>query len=551
MRVALNDVAIRLTSMVDDLSQGRARPAERHLAAAQAEASKAQRNTTGPVWWVAAWLPGVGDDVTAVRTVASVADDLTEDTLPPLVEESADFGTQALQPVDGRFDLERIAAADPVLTTGAAEIADADDRVRGLDTSGLVGPLEGPIGDVQEKLSAAAAASDTAATAAQLLPGMLGGEEKRTYLLLFQNNAEIRAQGGMPGAVAIVEAQDGVVEMVRQGAPRTIGTFPEPFIKLTGEEKELFTARAAIYPQDTNFIPDFARSSDMISRMWERRQPESIDGVISVDPVALSYMLRGTGPVALSNGEDLTDDNADEYLMRDVYLNEPDDEVQNAIFADAAKRVFEALTSGSNNPTGLLSGLGQAASERRLMLWSDRAEEEERIAGTAIAGLLPTETQARPEVGVYLNDSAADKLSFYLDYRVDVKARSCSAERQTLDVRVTMTSTVPKGVTLPPSVVGPPTNPTRPGELLNSIYLYAPAGGYIDSALLDGQEPALSEYSYRGREVGAITVGLQRGQTRTIDYTIRTGMGETGDPHLITTPGALGSGAGKVSASAC
>lgn len=551
VRVALNDVAIRMTSMVDDLSQGRAKQAERHLAAAQEEASKAQRNTTGPVWWIASRMPWMGDDVTAVRTVASVADDLTEDTLPPLVEEGADFGPQALQPVDGRFDLERIAAAAPVFTAGAIEIASADDRVRDLDTGGLVGPLQGPVGDVQKKLSTAAAASETAATAAQLLPGMLGGEGKRTYLLLFQNNAEIRAQGGMPGAVAIVEAEDGIVEMVRQGAPRTIGNFPEPFIKLTAEEKALFTTRAAIYPQDTTFIPDFARSSDMISRMWERTQPESIDGVISVDPVALSYMLRGTGPVALGNGKELTTSNADEYLMRDVYLTEPDGEVQNAIFADAARRVFDALTSGSNDPKALLAGLGQATSERRLMLWSDRADEEGRIEGTAIAGLLPTEPQARPEVGVYLNDAAADKLSYYLDYKVDVQARSCSAERQTLDVKVTMTSTVPKGVTLPRSVVGPPDNPTRPGELLNSIYLYAPADGYIDSALLDGQEAAVADYAYRGRDVGAVTVGLQRGQTRTLDYTIRTGMGETGDPHLITTPAAVGSGLGKVSASAC
>ena len=356
----------------------------------------------------------------------------------------------------------------------------------------------------------------------------------------------------MPGAVAIVEAQGGVVEMVRQGAPRTIGTFPEPFIKLTREEKALFTPRAAVYPQDTTFIPDFARSSDIISRMWERRQPETIDGVISLDPVALSYLLRGTGPVTLGNGQQLTAGNADEYLMRDVYLNVAEDDVQNEIFADAAKRVFDALTRGNaNDPQALLAGLGQAASERRLMLWSNRDEEEERIAGTAIAGLLPSEPQSRPEVGVYLNDSAADKLSYYLDYEVDVKARSCSAERQTLDVTVTMTSTVPEGVTLPRSVVGPPTNPTRPGEMLNSIYLYAPADGYIDSALLDGQEPALAEYTYRGREVGALTVDLQRGQTRVIDYTIRTGMGETGDPHLITTPGALGNGVGKVSASAC
>lgn len=185
------------------------------------------------------------------------------------------------------------------------------------------------------------------------------------------------------------------------------------------------------------------------------------------------------------------------------------------------------------------------------MIWSEREAEQEQIGDTPIAGLLPSDPGPRPDVGVYLNDAAADKLSYYLDYEVDVEATSCTADRQTLNVTVRMKSTVPKGAPLTPSVVGPPTNPTRPGQMLNSMYLYAPVGGYIDSASVDGQEQPVSEYSYRGRDVGALSLYLDRGQERVVTYRIRTGAGETGDPRLITTPAALGSGTGYVSRSAC
>jgi hypothetical protein len=551
VRMALNDVAMRMTSMVDALSAGKANAADRHLAAARDEASKARRHTTGPVWLLAGQMPWIGDDVTAVRTVAAVADDLATETLPDLIAEGVAFGPQALQPKNGKFDLERIAQAEPVLTQGAGELADANRRVRDLDTSGLVPQLKTPVTDVKDKLAQAVSASSHAATAAGLMPEMLGAEGKRTYLFLFQNNAEIRAQGGMPGAVAIVTADKGRIEMVRQGAPRDIGRFDSPVVKLTGEERQLFTTRAAIYSQDTVFIPDFARSSEIVSRMWEETNPEQIDGVLSFDPVALSYILRGTGPIELANGKQLEAETADEYLMRDIYLEERDLEKQNEIFADAARRVFDVATQGGGDPQGLLSGLAQSASERRLMIWSEREAEQEQIADTAIAGLLPTDPGPRPDVGFYINDAAADKLSYYLDYEVDVQASSCTADRQTLDVTVTMRSTVPEGATLPPSVAGPPTNPTRPGQMLNSMYLYAPVGGYIDNATVDGQEQPVSEYSYRGRDVGALSLYLDRGEKRVVTYRIRTGAGETGDPRLITTPAALGPGTGYVSRSAC
>ena len=68
---------------------------------------------------------------------------------------------------------------------------------------------------------------------------MLGGEGERRYLVAFQNNAEVRATGGMPGSLVTLTARDGRLEMGRSLTPDAFegnGRIGEP----TAAELELF-----------------------------------------------------------------------------------------------------------------------------------------------------------------------------------------------------------------------------------------------------------------------------------------------------------------------
>ena len=65
--------------------------------------------------------------------------------------------------------------------------------------------------------------------------------------------------------------------------------------------------------------------------------------------MALSYLLRATGPVTLTDGSRLTGDNAVDFLLSDVYERLQDPLQQNAYFAGAAMAVFTKLVSGSGD----------------------------------------------------------------------------------------------------------------------------------------------------------------------------------------------------------
>ena len=113
------------------------------------------------------------------------------------------------------------------------------------------------------------------------------------------------------------------------------------------------------------FNPDFPRDGELFAAFWENSGRPPIDGVVSVDPVALSYLLDYTGPITVGNGEELTSDNAVEVLLRDSY-EELDYKEQDKFFAQAARKIFNTVIRANGSPADLVTALGQGIDERRV-----------------------------------------------------------------------------------------------------------------------------------------------------------------------------------------
>src|SRR4028118_1271700 len=96
---------------------------------------------------------------------------------------------------------------------------------RCLGRGGVVGGLAGPVRELEAKLLDVTSVTDRASKAAELLPPMLGAGGKRTYLVLFQNTAEIRATGGIPGSVATLTADKGALSLKSEGTASVLGTY--------------------------------------------------------------------------------------------------------------------------------------------------------------------------------------------------------------------------------------------------------------------------------------------------------------------------------------
>ncbi|WP_433612796.1 DUF4012 domain-containing protein [Dactylosporangium sp. CA-139114] len=530
----------RAATLVGDLEAqlraGDLAAARRTTADLQRQTGAARADAHGPSWWLGSRLPVAGDDLTAVGAVADAIDALAREVLPPLLD-AADGMSAAMDGDATR--LKSVAGTAPRIAEAAVVARAARHRLAGLDRDGLDARVRTALHQVDAGLDRVVPMLDPAAQAAKLLPALLGADGPRTYLVLFQNLAEARATGGMPGAFAVVQTDHGRISLVEQGtAAKTLRDFDAPVLPLDPDQEDLFTNRLGTYPADVNLTPDFPTAAALIREMYRRRSGRAVDGVLATDPVALAYLLGATGPVNLPGGAQLTGATAVRQLLSDVYLKiaaEPD---QDAFFAGAAKAVLDKLMAGVPMSRSVVQALTRATDERRLLAWSAHPEEQAEIARTPFAGTLPADDGEHPTVGVFLNDGTGAKLGYYLTHSVTLEAGRCLDDgTRPLRLTVELGSTAP-GSGLPRSVLG--LGLAGEGVLRTNVLVYAPSGGSPIAAKQDGAEVDFGTGYEKGREVAVLAVDLAPGAKSTLVVDLVSGpTGTKGavEPRLITTPG--------------
>ncbi|MGX1701058.1 DUF4012 domain-containing protein [Microbacterium sp. NPDC055357] len=487
---------------------------------------QARSLTSDPVWTLAEGLPWVGPQLTAVSAVSRAVDETASTALAPLVDVAAAFSLDTIRPVEGRIDIEGFVQVQRASTAASERMTRAAASVRELDRTGLLAPLREAIDDVGGLLDEASALAGAISRTTTLLPAMLGADGPRDYLVLFQNNAEWRSLGGIPGAMALVHTQDGALELSAQDSAGSFPRYDEPVLPLDAEVAALFGDRPGRWMQNVTQVPDFGVSAALAREMWQRQHGHAVDGVVSVDPVALSYLLEATGPVVLASGDILDAENAVSFLLNDVYLRFPSPSAQDEYFADAAAAVFAAVAGGAAEPRALVEALARGAAERRILLWSAHEAEQALIAETTLAGGLPPTARDAARFGVYLNDATASKMDYYLVADTSVEWASCASgpAGYSGDARLTvmLTNTAPADAgSLPIYITGGAGLDLAPGTARTLVYAYLPRGFELVGAKLSAGG-GFGGGMHDGRRVVSFTVDLAPGESTTATVTARS-----------------------------
>ncbi|MFJ6194508.1 DUF4012 domain-containing protein [Micromonospora sp. NPDC092111] len=504
--------------------------AQRTLAALQEQAGAARAATGDPGWWLGQQAPYAGDDLAAVRRIAVAIDDLARRAFPALLQ--TDLAT--LVPHQGRLDLARLRAASAALTAADAAVRESRANLDAVPTEDLVSQIRTALAGLRAEIDRLASLTGAADRGARVLPTLLGADGPRSYLLVSQNLAELRATGGMFGAYAVIRADGGRIRMQKQGTSAEFGRFT-PALRLDDEVRRIYTDLPGTYPADVNLTPNFPTAAGLYREMYRRHSGSTVDGVLAVDPVVLSYLLRATGPVSVPGDTTLVSDQVVRALLSDAY-QQRDGTGQDAFFAASAAAVFDAFLTKKVDPRALLSAFDRSITERRILFWSARPEEQRTFGDSRLAGALP-EQETAPTVGVFLNDGSGAKLGYYLRPTATVTVGDCADDgRRQLRLRFTLHSTAPaSGLT--DSVLGL-AKAGDPYTARTLVALYSPAGGAVLGARLDGRATALGSGMERRRQVAVATVEVAPGATRTLDVDLLTGRNTAGAPELWHTPTA-------------
>lgn len=127
----------------------------------------------------------------------------------------------------------------------------------------------------------------------KVLPSLLGESEQKKYLLIFQNDKELRPTGGFITAYSILTVDKGVLKVERSddiynldnsisGKPRA----PEPILK--------YLPRVPVLNlRDSNLSPDYIESMKQFEALYNRAgQSVPIDGIVAIDTYVLVDTIR-------------------------------------------------------------------------------------------------------------------------------------------------------------------------------------------------------------------------------------------------------------------
>ncbi|MFP7834838.1 DUF4012 domain-containing protein [Marisediminicola sp. LYQ134] len=477
--------------------------------------------TSDPIWRGFELLPWLGPNLTAVREIAGVVDDVSRDAIAPLIDVAGRIDVEDFKPTDGAVDVQPLIEARPAVAEANAALQAAQTRVESIDSSATIGAVTGATSELRGVVAEAAETIDVLDRAVQLLPAVLGAEGPRNYLLLFANSAETRTTGGNPGALALLATDNGRIQLAQQASSSDFPTYPDPVLPLPTETLGLYGDATGRFMQSVNLTPYFPLTGQLAQEMWRLEFGTEVEGVISIDPVTLSYLLTATGPVTLPTGDVLTSENVVQTLLVDAYARYPAPADQDAFFAGAAATVFNTVASGDFDPAALVTALGQAGDERRIYIWSSNEAEQDVLSGSTLQGTLPVSTDDTLRFGAYLNDGTGSKMGAYLDVALAEGQATCRAdERPVHRVQMTLTNTAPAdaATSLPSYVTGGGVYGVAPGNNRTVVSVYAPPDMENNGFARDGETIPYQPAINMGYPVSLIPVELAPGESTVLQF---------------------------------
>jgi hypothetical protein len=184
--------------------------------------------------------------------------------------------------------------------------------------------LSPDIGRQVQRLSSALPVLQSGFDLLDRAPSLLGFERPKTYIILLQNDDELRPTGGFISAVARVTLDQGAIVdldvrdsyQVDDYTHKPYGLPPRPLLEFMGSELWLF--------RDSNWSPDFPTSARQASELYTYGQGVPVDGVIGLNQRAVREIVGALDPIEVEPGRPPVDaSNLIEY-MRESWDVPPD-----------------------------------------------------------------------------------------------------------------------------------------------------------------------------------------------------------------------------------
>ncbi len=346
-----------------------------------------------PLFHNMGFLPRMGGTLAAAPELLTAGSELTA-----LGSQALDALGPALRAQDnpGSLDglLAAVAMAAPDLAALSDEAETAAETLAGIPADQLPPNLGGKLSKAQMLAPALAGGLEMASG----IPTLLGFDRPATYLLLVQNNQELRATGGFITAVGTLALD--------QGRPTDLNIKDsyqfynkESQYSWAPEPMQRYMNIDLLLLRDANWSPDFPRTAQLARAIYAQDVDQTIDGVVSADLRAAELLFEALGPLTVPGADEpITAANIMEQLKR--FFEKPVDSgaslgseisgewwLQRKDFMPAlAAAALARLSSGQVDYSALVEKSLQSLNEGAIQIWVDDDEVAAQLAKTGWDG---------------------------------------------------------------------------------------------------------------------------------------------------------------------
>ena len=242
----------------------------------------------------------------------------------------------------------------------------------------------------------------------------LGSNSYKRYLVVFQNNSEMRATGGFIGSYALVDLVNGEIKNIEVPAGGSYDTEAGLRERIIAP-KPLHLVNPLWHFWDANWFPDWPTSAKKLMWFYEKSGGPTVDGVISLTPTALEGLLKVIGSVDMTEkyGVTITSENfrettrniidesnkkfisstasstlsvaekpssAEAMAGRPSYAKASEGKPK-TIIGDLTKKIIDEFSSRLNreNFIGLIGALEKSLDEKHILFYFNDSELQDRI----------------------------------------------------------------------------------------------------------------------------------------------------------------------------
>lgn len=346
---------------------------------------------------------------------------------------------------------------------------------------------------------------DTVVTLANALLDTDG--EERVYMVLFQNNMELRPGGGFIGSFGIVRIRDGAVtDFAVHDTGNFDGRIPDTVDPPYPMRDTLRINSWKL--RDSNYAPDFPENAHWAEKFYHMGQGgESFDGIVAITTNVLTSFLEVTGPVQISGypGE-YGAENAIldlEYQVEQGYRDQNIDfgerkSMMNLLGDEILNRV-KALPLGKKYE--LFKVVLDDLHRKDIQIWLKDEELQSHVAAAGWDGVMDDRW-----IDDYLFAVDANLGAFKSDYYV----------KRLFAYTVDLTQPKPKATL---AVTYRHTAPTRDWftkDYQSFLRVYVPKGSFLDRVTNAAMDPVYGEYL--NKKYFGVLVQVKLGSEKTVTF---------------------------------